>query len=101
MTIHVRAARSGDAPTLTRILRRASLSNAGDREALLAHPEVLTLPDDLLGRGRTWVATFDDGAVVGFAGTRRTEPGVLELEDLFVDPDSMRKGVARRLILRI
>jgi ribosomal protein S18 acetylase RimI-like enzyme len=98
MAIHVRAARADDHPALTRIFRRASLSNDGDREALLAHPEVLTLADELLERGRTWVASFDDGVVVGFASSRTTEPGVLELDDLFVDPDSMRRGVARRLI---
>jgi ribosomal protein S18 acetylase RimI-like enzyme len=101
VTIHVRGARAGDLSALTRIFRRASLSNAGDREALLAHPEALTLPDDLLARGRTWVATFADGAVVGFASSRKTEPGVIELDDLFVDPDAMRRGVARQLILRI
>jgi GNAT superfamily N-acetyltransferase len=99
--IQVRAAAADDLPVLARIFRAASLTNAGDREALLAHPEVLTLSDDLLVGGRTRVATAADGTVVGFAGTRPTDPGVLELDDLFVDPDAMRAGVARRLILDI
>src|SRR3712207_8613025 len=38
---------------------------------------------------------------VGFITTRLTDPGVLELDDLFVDPDAMHRGVARQLILRI
>jgi ribosomal protein S18 acetylase RimI-like enzyme len=100
MAISVRAARTDDEPALSRIFRRASLSNPGDRAALLAHPEALELPDDLISRGRTWVATAD-GAVVGFASSRPTEPGVLELDDLFVDPDERRRGAARQLVLCI
>src|SRR3954452_6608744 len=90
--INVRVADADDEPVLARIFRAASLSTAADRDALLAHPEALTLSDDLLARGRTRVATFADGTVVGFAATRPTDPGVLELEDLFVDPDAMRRG---------
>ena len=100
-TVYVRDARADDEPILARIFRRASLSNAGDREALLADPEALTLSDDLVARGRTRVATFANGVVVGFASTRPTGRGVLELDDLFVDPDAMRRGVARQLIRRI
>jgi GNAT superfamily N-acetyltransferase len=99
--IHVRDAVAHDEPTLARIFREASLSNAGDRDALLAHPEALTLSADLLARGRTRVATVADGTVVGFATTRPTGPGVLELDDLFVDPDAMRTGVARQLVLHV
>jgi len=100
-TFSVRDAVAGDEPALARIFRAASLSNAGDRDALLAHPEALTLPHDVLACGRTRVATSADGTVVGFARTRPTDRGVLELEDLFVDPDAMGRGVARQLILRI
>jgi GNAT superfamily N-acetyltransferase len=100
-TIHVRDADAHDEPALARIFRRASLSNAGDRNALLAHPEALTLSADLLARGRTRVATAAGGTVVGFATTRPTGPGVLELDDLFVDPEAMRRGVARHLIHHI
>src|SRR3954447_6621883 len=98
----VRDAVPGDEPALARIFRRASLSNAGDRDTLFAHPEALTLPgDDVLAGDRTLVATSADGTVVGFARTRPTDRGVLELDDLFVDPDAMGRGVARQLILRI
>ena len=99
--VHVRDAYAHDEPVLARILGKASLSNVGDRDALLAHPEALTLSADWLASGRTRVATFADGTVVGFATTRPTDPGVLELDDLFVDPAAMRTGVARQLILRI
>lgn len=98
--IEVRDADARDEPALARIFREASLSNAGDRDALLAHPEVLTLSVDLVG-GRTRVATDADGTVLGFATTRHTDPGVLELDDLFVDPTAVRTGVAWHLILRV
>src|SRR3954451_24351839 len=100
-TFSVRDAVAGDEPALARIFRAASLSNAGDRDALLAHPEALTLPHDVLACGRTRVATSADGTVVGIGRTRPTDRGVLELDALFVDPDAMGRGVARQLILRI
>ncbi|NYJ04183.1 GNAT family N-acetyltransferase [Petropleomorpha daqingensis] len=99
--IDVRAATAADEAAVARIFRSASLSNEGDRDVLLAHPEALVLADGLLARGRTRVATSGDGTVVGFAGTRPTGPGVLELDDLFVDPGARRLGAARRLIQRI
>jgi N-acetylglutamate synthase-like GNAT family acetyltransferase len=99
--IQVRDAQAHDHPALARIFRAASLTDAGHRDALLAHPEALILSADLLAGGRTRVATVSDGTVVGFASTRPTDAGVLELDDLFVDPEAMRTGVARRLILRI
>jgi ribosomal protein S18 acetylase RimI-like enzyme len=86
---------------VARIFRSASLSNAGDRDVLLGHPDALVLDDGLLARGRTLVATSADGTVVGFASTRPTGPGVLELDDLFVDPDVRRRGAARHLVLGI
>ena len=101
MAIVVRAARPEDYRSLQRIFRRASLSNPGDRAALLAHPEVLRLDPNLIGRGRTRVATVSDTAVIGFASTSISSDGVLELDDLFVDPDWRRHGVARQLVQRI
>jgi GNAT superfamily N-acetyltransferase len=89
----------GDLPAVRRIFRRSSLSNQGDREALLANPGVLELPEGNLAEGRTRVAVADDGTVVGFMTTLPLEGSMLELEDLFVDPDWMRRGVARRLII--
>src|SRR4051794_19055301 len=100
-TIDVREATAADEPAVARIFRNASLSNDGDRDVLLAHPDALVLADGLLARGRTRVATSADGTVVGFASTRPTDPGVLELDDLFVDPGARRRGAARQLVLRI
>ena len=81
---------------LQAVFRRSSLSNAGDRENLLAHPETLEYSDEWVREGRTRVATHD-GRVRGFA-TAVPRGAVLELEDLFVDPEWMRRGIARALI---
>jgi GNAT superfamily N-acetyltransferase len=96
--IAVRPARPGDHPALQRIFRRASLSNPGDRAALLAHPEVLDLDAGLIGRGRTRVATLADGTIIGFASSSVTKHGAVELDDLFTDPVWRRRGAARRLV---
>jgi GNAT superfamily N-acetyltransferase len=96
--IQVRSAVAGDRPALRRIFRRASLSNAGDRDVLLAHPDALELPDSGVAGGRTRVAMAADGTVVGFISSLPCDGSALELEDLFVDPDWMLRGVARRLV---
>jgi N-acetylglutamate synthase-like GNAT family acetyltransferase len=97
----IRAARPADQPTLQRIFRDASLTNAGDRARLLAHPEHLLLDQDLIGRGRTRVATLTDGRVIAFASTRVSSPHALELDDLFTDPDWRRRGAALSLVRQI
>jgi GNAT superfamily N-acetyltransferase len=92
----IRTADPDDLDAVQGVFRRASLSNAGDRDVLLAHPEALVFARSPLAEGRTRVAvTADD--VIGFA-TLLTARGVAELEDLFVDPPWMRRGVATRLI---
>lgn len=96
--VEIRTAVSADLPALRRIYRRASLSNAGDRDALIANPQVLELPGGGVAEGRTRVAVGDDGTIRGFETTRRLDGAALELEDLFVDPDWMRTGIGRRLI---
>jgi GNAT superfamily N-acetyltransferase len=78
------------------VFRRASLSNAGDRATLLAHSEHLILGPDGLNEGRTQVAD-ENGSVVGFA-TWTDAGGVFELEDLFVEPDWTRRGIATALV---
>jgi GNAT superfamily N-acetyltransferase len=88
-----------DLPAAAGVYRRASLSNAGDRDNLLAHPEYLILGPEGLAEGRTYVAE-KDGSVVGFA-TWADAGGAVELEDLFVDPGWRRRGIATALVSRI
>jgi GNAT superfamily N-acetyltransferase len=88
-----------DLPAASDVYRRASLSNAGDRDNLLAHPEYLVLGPEGLAEGRTYVAEAQ-GSLVGFA-TWIEADGVFELEDLFVDPGWRRRGIAAALVNRI
>ena len=93
----IRLGTPADLAAVADIYRRASLSNPGDRDRLLAHPEYLVLEPDGLAEGRTHVAE-EDGAVVGFAAWAETDGGSVELEDLFVDPKWMRRGIATALV---
>jgi GNAT superfamily N-acetyltransferase len=93
----VRRATLDDLAALRDIYRRASLSNVNDREAVLSSPDSLEWEDEALAAGQTRVAVDEHGRILGFATVIPLEVG-LELEDLFVDPDFMRRGVATQLM---
>lgn len=94
----VRDASPADAAELASLFRSASLSNDDDRAALLAHPDALEWSGPPAAPARCRVAVDgQDGAALGFATTVPSGPD-LELEDLFVGPDSMRRGIGRLLI---
>ena len=95
----IRLGTSADLAAAASVYRRASLSNEGDRDNLLAHPDYLILGPQALAEGRTHVAE-EDGSIVGFA-TWAEIAGALELEDLFVDPGYRRRGIAAALVNRI
>ena len=92
----LRTATMDDIEELGDIYRRASLSNDGDRAALLATPDVLCFDSTNVAQNLTRVAVVN-GRLIGFA-TTLPAGDVLELEDLFVDPDWMRQGIGQRLI---
>ena len=96
----LRLATSGDLPALKDLFRRSSLSNEGDRQNLLAHPDALEFSGRAVEEGRVRVAVIDD-RIVGFATVLVTgQIGEIgELDDLFVDPDWMRRGSATALVL--
>ena len=97
MTWDIRDAEIDDLGAVNAVYRRSSLSNDGDRALLLAHPEVLVLSGASLSHGRMRVVAVER-TVVGFA-TTSVHDDHLELDDLFVDPDWMRRGIARDLVL--
>src|SRR5438270_237438 len=80
-----------------RVVTRSSLANEGDRMNLLANPDALELSDVAVNQGRTRVA-IADGRIVGFSASFVAR-GIIELEDLFVDPEWTRRGVGRQLVL--
>ncbi len=93
----LRNATRDDLPRLQEVLRQSSLSNKGDRAALVDHTEALVFSAASLSNGRVRVAITESDLIVGFA-TTVTEHGFLELVDLFTGPDWMRRGVATALI---
>jgi tRNA(Arg) A34 adenosine deaminase TadA/GNAT superfamily N-acetyltransferase len=97
--ISIRNAVADDLAALQAVFRRASWSNERDRPLFDTHPEFLHWSGRAIGEGRTVVAVVD-GRAVGFASIVPAGESV-ELEDLFVDPDRMRRGVARALIVSV
>jgi GNAT superfamily N-acetyltransferase len=95
----IRLGTPDDLPAAAEVFRGASLSNAGDRDNLLAHPEFLILGPEGLAEGRTYVAE-EGGSLAGFASWAEAG-GIIELEDLFVRPDWMRRGIATALVSHI
>jgi GNAT superfamily N-acetyltransferase len=87
-----------DLAQLQGAFQRASMSNENDRGPLGEHPEWLVLSDRAVTEGRMRVALEAHGAAIGFA-TYLVAHGAVELEDLFVDPVWMRRGVAKALVL--
>jgi ribosomal protein S18 acetylase RimI-like enzyme len=97
MMVLIRGAVPGDMPALRDVFRRSSLYGERDRANLLAHPEVLELSDLAVRQGRTRAAAAD-GRIAGFATWLGAGP-MTEIEDLFVAPEQMRRGIGRALVL--
>ena len=94
MDARARPATPNDLDAVRGVFRRAALHWDDDRAWLLANPHHLEWDGGALDR--TLVA--DDGrAVLGFGGGVPRE-GVFEVEDLFVDPPAMGRGVGRILV---
>lgn len=93
--VDIRTACADDLDRLAQIYRASSLSNDRDRAPLLASPGALEFAGRFVADGLTRVATIGE-TIVGFATAVGAGPAV-ELEDLFVDPDYMRLGVATAL----
>jgi GNAT superfamily N-acetyltransferase len=93
--VNIRSATADDLPVLREVFRRAALSNEGDREWIESHPGESRLDETNVLAGHMRVAEID-GRIVGFATLVGSE-----LEDLFVDPDWMRRGIATALVLDV
>jgi GNAT superfamily N-acetyltransferase len=93
----IRLARPDEQTILESLQRRASLSNPGDRDALLAHPDAINLPVEQIVEGSVFVAERD-GALAGFAAVVRRPDGGAELDALFVEPHLWKHGIGRRLV---
>jgi GNAT superfamily N-acetyltransferase len=95
--VSIRPARTEEQKMLESLQRRASLSNPGDRDALLANPDAIALPIEQIAEGCVFVAQRE-GAVVGFAAVIQRPDGGAELDALFVEPHLWKHGIGRLLV---
>jgi GNAT superfamily N-acetyltransferase len=95
--LSIRPARLDEQPALEAVQRRASLSNPGDRDALLANPDAIALPIEQIADGCVFVAERE-GVVAGFAAVLPRPDGGAELDALFVEPHLWKRGIGRRLV---
>jgi len=93
----IRRAKAYEQRSLEELERRAGLANPGDREALLAHPEVIEVPLAQIVAGDVFVIETN-GAVAGFAAIKGKSDGETDLDGLFVDPVMQRRGFGRLLV---
>jgi N-acetylglutamate synthase-like GNAT family acetyltransferase len=97
ITYSLRPARADDHDALQALQIRASLSNAGDREILLANPDAMELPVEQIAAGHVFLAE-SGGAFLGLAALLLRDDGDFELDGLFVEPAHWRSGIGRALI---
>jgi GNAT superfamily N-acetyltransferase len=93
----IRCAIPSEQTKLEALQLRASLSNAGDRDRLLAHPDAIELPIQQISDGGVFVAEWN-GVIAGFSAILPRLDGNAELDALFVDPDLRRLGIGRSLL---
>jgi len=95
--VTIRIADTVEQKALEALQWRSSLSNPGDRDALLAAADASELPLDQITAGSVFIAELD-GAIVGFAAVLPRTDGEAELDGLFVEPNMWRCGVGRSLV---
>jgi hypothetical protein len=83
--IIIRVAVMPEQQALEAVQLRASLTNDGDREALLANPDAIRIPLEQLAAGRVFVAELN-GETLGFSAIEPRVDGQIDLDALFVEP---------------
>jgi len=97
--LSIRFAVASERDELEALQLRSSLSNSGDRDALLANPDAIVLPIEQIASGQVFVAERDN-KIVGFAAVLRRTDGDTELDGLFVEPSIFGHGIGRTLLNR-
>ena len=95
--VRIRPAVSSERKDLEALQWRASLSNAGDRNALLAHPDAIELTVEQIEAGGVFVAEWN-GLLAGFSAVLPRADGETDLDALFVEPATRRRGIGRLLV---
>ena len=97
MQITLRAAELDESESLIALQRRASLANAGDRQILEKHPDIIGIPIEQFKTKAVTVAAWHD-QIVGFSIVLQRDDGDAQLDGLFVDPPYWRQGIGRLLL---
>jgi GNAT superfamily N-acetyltransferase len=96
--VEIRNARLDQREALGELHRRSSYLWEEDRVNLEAHPDVLGVSREAIDEQRVRVATGENGALVGFAVVAAGPTTVCVLDDLFVEPALLRRGIGRALV---
>ena len=94
----IRDARPDEASALETLQRRSSDVWEEYRAQLEANPDAIQPPHQAIADGRVRVAVDAFGRRHGFSVVLPIRGGRCELDDLFVEPDSMGLGVGRLLV---
>ncbi len=94
----IRFAVPEEGEALDALHRRSSFVWEEDRADLEANPDALGVPRERIASRGVRVAVSERGALLGFSGVADAGAGVCELEDLFVEPAWMRRGIGRALV---
>src|SRR5689334_22060194 len=95
--VSIRTAIMAERKALEALQLRASLTNEGDREALLANPDAIAVPSEQIAAGLVFVVELS-GVTVGFSAIEPRSDGGIDLDALFVDPNVRRHGVGRLMV---
>lgn len=93
----IRTARQDESDSLREIHRRASYIWSKDVPNLDANPNIFGVDPAAVAAGRVRVALDHTGKLLGFA-TWRPIGEDAELDDLFVEPHAMRRGIGSALV---
>jgi ribosomal protein S18 acetylase RimI-like enzyme len=94
----IRDARPAEAAALASLQRRSSDVWEEYRAQLAANPGLIEPPHRAIAEGRVRVAVDVSQRRLGFSVVLPPVGGRFELDDLFVEPDSMGHGVGRLLV---
>ena len=94
----IRDARPEEAPALAALQRRSADVWEEYRAQLAANPDAIEPPHRAIADGRVRVAADASGRLLGFSVVLPLREGRCELDDLFVEPEWMRRGVGRLLV---
>lgn len=94
----IRFAVPDEGEALDALHRRSSFVWEEDRANLETHPDALGVPRERIASRGVRVAVGEQGALLGFSGVEDAGGCVCQLEDLFVEPAWMRRGIGRALV---